>query len=277
MAAFHCEEWRVNGRQIAGGLAVVAALITATIAVAQKSTSQVNATAPASEAAANAKWNFGALVQGGFGVTEERGDFKFLLIGGHAGRILTPNVGGGLLRGNFEYGVEVFPLWQSYTPKFQRAKCTQIFPPGVPSGTYVSCSAEYTVGGTATGVSVTPAIFRWNFTHGERWMPWIQGAGGMVWTNHKYPAFGVPLPAPGPITIGPPLGQYYLDNDGSSANTSVWNFTPQFGVGTHYFVRPRRSIDVSANAVHISSASLGDKNPGVNASVQFSVGYSWWK
>ena len=185
--------------------------------------------------------------------------------------------GPGLLKGNFEYGVEVFPLWQSYTPKFQRAKCTQIFPPGVPSGTYVSCSAEYTVGGTYTGVSVTPAIFRWNFTHGERWMPWIQGAGGVIWTNHKYPAFGVPLPAPGPITIGPPLGQYYLDNDGPSANTSVWNFTPQFGVGTHYFVRPRRSIDVSANAVHISSASLGDKNPGVNASVQFSVGYSWWK
>jgi hypothetical protein len=49
------------------------------------------------------------------------------------------------------------------------------------------------------------------------------------------------------------------------------------GVGFHYFLRPRRSIDFSANAVHISSASLGDKNPGVNASVQFSVGYTWWK
>jgi lipid A 3-O-deacylase len=32
----------------------------------------------------------------------------------------------------------------------------------------------------------------------------------------------------------------------------------------------------SANAVHISSASLGDKNPGVNASVQFQIGYTWW-
>lgn len=271
----------MNGRQIASGLAVLASLVTAPITVAQ-SPSQTNASAaPASEAASNAHWNFGALVQSGFGVTEERGDFKFLLIGGHAGRILTPNLGGGLLRGNFEYGVEVFPLWQSYTPKFQRANCLQISPPtsteGGSTGTYVDCSAEFTVGGTFTGVSVTPAIFRWNFTHGERWMPWIQGAGGLIWTNHKYPAFGVPLPAPGPITIGPPAGQFYLDNDGPNANTSVWNFTPQFGVGTHYFVRPRRSIDVSANAVHISSASLGDKNPGVNASVQFSVGYSWWK
>jgi hypothetical protein len=259
-------------------LAVLAALVATPMTVAQKNASQTNAnSAPAAEAAEHARWNFGALVQGGFGLTEDRGGFKFLLIGGHAGRILTPTLGSGLFKGNFEYGVEVFPLWQSYTPKFHRAKCAQIFPPGVPSGTYVSCTAEYTVGGTFTGVSVTPAIFRWNFTHGERWMPWIQGAGGVIWTNHKYPAFGVPLPAPGPITIGPPLGQYYLDNDGPSANTSVWNFTPQFGVGTHYFVHPRRSIDVSANAVHISSSSLGDKNPGVNASVQFSVGYSWWK
>jgi hypothetical protein len=230
---------------------------------------------PVDTDAANARWNFGALVQSGFGVTEDRGGFKFLLIGGHAGRILTPEVGKGLLKGDFEYGVEVFPLWQSYTPKFQRASCV-----AASDGSSVYCSPQYTVGGTFTGVSVTPIILRWNFTHGERWMPWIQGAGGVVWTNHKYPAFGVPTNSPdnAPI-IYPPgdTGDYYLSNDGPNANTSVWNFTPQFGVGTHYFVRPRRSIDVSANAVHISSASLGDKNPGVNASVQFSIGYSWWK
>ena len=84
----------MNGRQIAGGLAVLAALIAAPMTVAQTNTSQANASAdPAAEAAANAKWDLGALVQGGFGVTEDRGGFKFLLIGGHAGRILTPNVG----------------------------------------------------------------------------------------------------------------------------------------------------------------------------------------
>ena len=100
MAAFHCKEQRVNVRQIAGGLAVLAAFIMAPMTVAQKNTSQTNtAAAPAAEAAANAHWNFGALVQSGFGVTEERGDFKFLLIGGHAGRMLTPNLGGGLPQG----------------------------------------------------------------------------------------------------------------------------------------------------------------------------------
>jgi hypothetical protein len=45
----------------------------------------------------------------------------------------------------------------------------------------------------------------------------------------------------------------------------------------HYFFKDKRSVDFSANAVHISSASLGDKNPGVNASIQVSLGYTWWK
>ncbi len=265
-------------KQIAGLLAIFAALIAARTDAAQTATQPNTSASPASAAASRANWNFGALVQSGFGLTEDRGGFKFLMVGAHAGRILTPNLGTGLLRGNFEYGVELFPLWQSYTPKFQRAFCVQAFPPEPqPSGTYAVCSAPYTVGGTFTGVSVTPIILRWNLTHGKRWMPWIQGAGGVVWTNHKYPAFGVAPIFPAGTVFGPPNGQYYLDNDGAHSDTSVWNFTPQFGVGTHYFFRPRRSIDVSANAVHISSASLGDKNPGVNASVQLSIGYSWWK
>jgi lipid A 3-O-deacylase len=194
----------------------------------------------------------GALVQGGFGVTEDRGSFKFLWAGVHAGKVLTDNHGPGVLRGNFEYAVEVFPFWQSYTPKFQRETCV-----------LDSCSEPYTVGGTFSGVSVTPIILRWNLVGSRRISPWVQGAGGLIWTNHKYPAFG-----------GPP---YNPINDGTNSDTSIWNFTPQFGVGAHYFIRPRRSIDFGANAVHISSASLGDKNPGVNASVQFSLGYTWWK
>lgn len=200
----------------------------------------------------------GVLVQSGVGLTENRNSFKFLMAGVHAGKVLTDDHLSGPLHGNFEYAVEVFPFWQSYTPKFQRAQCTP-----VPGSDQPSCSPLYTVGGTYSGVSVTPIILRWNFTGTRRISPWVQGAGGLIWTNHKYPAFG-----------GLPLN---LFNDGPNTDTSVWNFTPQFGVGLHYFVRPRRSIDFSANAVHISSASLGDKNPGVNASVQFSIGYSWWK
>lgn len=216
--------------------------------------------APVNAKGTHANWEFGVLAQGGIG-TEDRSDFKFLLVGGHAGKVLTPTLGSGLFQGNFEYAVELFPFWQSYTPRFQRVSCTDRIP--VTNGV-TPCSQPYTVGGTYTGVSVTPIILRWNFTHGERWMPWVQGAGGVLWTNHKYPAIGNTNPAD-------------TASNGPAGDTSVWNFTPQFGIGTHYFLKPQQSLDFSANAVHISSASLGDKNPGVNASIQFSVGYTWWK
>ncbi len=204
----------------------------------------------------------GALFQGGVGLTENRGGFRLLLAGAHVGKVLTPELGTGLFRGNFEYAGEIIPYWQSFTPTFERIKC-----PAVPTGTMVNpntCSAPYTVGGTYSGVTITPIILRWNFTHGRRLMPWAQAAGGLLWTNHKYPGYG-------------DTGPQDVNESGPNADTSVWNFTPQGGIGVHYFVKPRRSVDFSANAVHISSASLGDRNPGVNASVQFSVGYSWWK
>lgn len=245
-------------RRIAGVFAAFAVVLSAQ---AQTKASP-QGSLPVSAVADRAPWNVGVLAQSGFGVTDQRGSYKFLLLGAHAGKVLTPELGSGRLRGNFEYGVEVFPLWQAYTPKFQKISCS--FPAQPVSGPGEVCSAPYTVGGTFTGVSITPMILRWNLTGGERWMPWVQGAGGLVWTNHKFPAIGNTNPAD-------------LASNGPNGDTSVWNFTPQFGVGMHYFVRPRRSIDVGANAVHISSASLGDKNPGVNASVQISVGYSWWK
>jgi len=187
---------------------------------------------PVAAVSNSAPWEYGAVLQGGVGL-EQRTDFSFFMVGGHLGKVLTPQIGSGSLRGNLEYSIEVFPLWQSYTPKFQRISC---------AGVSVGCSVPYTVGGTFTGVSITPIQVRWNFTHGKRFMPWIQAAGGVVWTNHKYPAVG-DLDPTDPTQTGP------------AADTSVWNFTPQGGI----------------------SASLGDKNPGVNVSLQMSVGYTWWK
>jgi hypothetical protein len=60
-------------------------------------------------------------------------------------------------------------------------------------------------------------------------------------------------------------------------NTSSINFTPQLGGGIHWFVRPERSVDFGLDLVHHSNASLGDHNPGYNASIFFSVGYTWYK
>jgi lipid A 3-O-deacylase len=204
-------------------------------------------------------WEYGVVTQDGFGLTENRNSFRFVSAGIHAGKVITGPLGPGPLRGNFEYAVELYPFWQSYTPTFYRENCVAVS--GVSNA--VSCSPAFQVGGTFSGVTLTPAIFRWNFEGTRRVSFWAQAAGGVLWTNHKYPAFG-----------GVP---YNLQNDGPNADASVWNFTPQGGIGVHYFLKPRRSVDLGANAIHISSASLGDRNPGVNASVQFTVGYTWWK
>jgi lipid A 3-O-deacylase len=215
-------------------------------------------------------FEFGVLAQGGVGVTENRGSFRFIMAGVHAGKVLTPVEGKGFLRGNFEYAGEIWPLWQSYTPLMPRQNCLAI----AGGSQLFQCSGVFNVGGTFTGVSITPIILRWNLAGTRRFAPWLQGAGGLVWTNHKYPGFGGPPAYPAGTVV---TGANELGDNAANDNTSVWNFTPQFGVGVHYFVEPHRSIDFGANAIHISSASLGDKNPGVNASVQFTLGYSWWK
>jgi lipid A 3-O-deacylase len=276
-AAFFCpdlncgEEWDILGEMMLGRM-VKAALVLALgagVAVAQGNSAASFETNPVQQELR--PWNFGVLMQGGVGLTEGRDTFRFVMAGVHAGKVLTPMVGHGLLRGNFEYGVELFPFWQSYTPTMQRQNCVSVPFPGAAGGTGASCSAAFTVGGTYTGASVTPIILRWNFAGTRRIAPWVQGAGGLIWTNHKYPAFGGPPVSTGGVTNSS------LGDNGANDDTSVFNFTPQFGVGMHYFVNAHRSIDFGANAIHISSASLGDKNPGVNASVQFTLGYSWWK
>lgn len=196
-------------------------------------------------------WEYGPFVQSGVGIGE-RSDFKFFMVGVHAGKVLTDPMGPGFLRGQFEYAGDIMPLWQSYTPAAHFATTDVVV-----NGQTVTRQVPV-AGGTYTGVSVTPIILRWNFHGTRRVQPWLQGAGGLIWTNHKFPPD-------------------YLVAKGQSGNTSVFNFSPQFGGGFHYFVAPKRSWDLGVNAIHISSASLGDKNPGVNASIQFQVGYTWWK
>jgi len=200
---------------------------------------------------ADRPWEFGPIIQGGIG-TGNRDSFTFFSAGAHAGKVLTHPALPGILRGQFEYAAELFPLWQSYTPA-PHLQPVSVVIDGQPNTEYLPFG-----GGTFTGISITPIILRWDFAAKGRLVPWAQGAGGLVWTNHKYPPD-------------------YLVPEGYPGGTSVWNFTPQFGVGLNYFIKPKRSISFAANAVHISSASLGDHNPGVNASVQFELGYNWWK
>jgi hypothetical protein len=200
-------------------------------------------------------WEYGPFVNWGTGVGD-RSDFKFLWAGFQLAKPLTPVFHAGVFSGQFEFGGNIMPLWQAYTPAPHTANyhCIE------PGGESVPCVLPV-AGGTYRGVSLTPVIFRWNFlTKSRRVQPWFQGAGGLIYTTREFPPSYSSAP-------GFPV-------DGS---TSVWNFSPQGGVGIHYFTRDRRSIDLAVNAVHISSASLGDRNPGVNASLQVQVGYTFWK
>jgi lipid A 3-O-deacylase len=227
-----------------------AALMAATTAVAQ-------APAPANDGPdsvlATRPWEGGAFFQGGVGVGE-RSSFDFTAAGVRLGKVFTDQHLGGIFRGQFEYAVEVMPYWEAFTP----SPYTKVVPVYDPASGLITNLPEPFGGGNYHGASVTPIILRWDLKPRKRFVPWIQGAGGLIYTTHKFP----------PDELVP---------HGTPGGTSVFNFSPQGGGGFHYFVKPRQSINFSANAVHISSASLGDRNPGVNASVQFQIGYTWWK
>jgi lipid A 3-O-deacylase len=107
----------------------------------------------------------------------------------------------------------------------------------------------FTPNGAVYGASIKPFILRWNFTANRRVVPYFHFAGGVLFTTSDVP---------------PP-------------DTSSINFTPQLGGGIHWFVRPERSVDFGLDLVHHSNASLGDHNPGYNASIFVSVGYTWYK
>ena len=203
---------------------------------------------PVAKVRSEQSWHLGPIANWGTGVGE-RSDFKFFFAGVEAGKVLTPVIHAGIFSGQFEYAGNILPFWQAYTP----APHNETFP------YQGQLYTEPIGGGTYTGVSITPVIFRWNFaTHARRIQPWFQAAGGLVYTAHKFP----------PDVLVP---------HGDPGGTSVWNFSPQGGGGIHYFLRDGRSVDLGVNGVHISSASLGDRNPGVNASVQIQVGYTFWK
>ena len=217
------------------------------------------AQSPVAEVQNHPSWEYGPFANWGTGVGN-RSDFKFFWAGVELGKVLTPVMHVGIFSGQFQLAGNIMPLWQGYTP-----------PPHIGNYTCIAINGPYTCqlqtgGGTYRGVSLTPVIFRWNFaTHAKRIQPWFQAAGGLIYTTHKYPPNFMSCQGP-PACTTPVNG-----------GTSVWNFTPQGGGGVHYFLQSKRSIDLGINAVHISSASLGDRNPGVNASVQIQVGYTFWR
>jgi len=197
-------------------------------------------------------WQLGGYVTGGFPPAYEIhssplhfNETLYFFNGGlQAGRLLSSPKGPGFLRGRPEAILEVEPLWLAYIPKQTITVYSTLNQS--PSRSTIQSLLYH-------GVSVTPLLPRWNFVRrdGQRMTPWLELGSGLLWTTKNFPQGG-----------------------GPGRSTNRINFTPQVGVGEDLFTTPTQSVDVAVKAMHISSAGLGEYNPGVNVTLQFSVGYS---
>lgn len=102
-------------------------------------------------------WNLGAWVQGGSGIGKHS-DTQFFYFGGRIGKVLTPELGPGFLKGTFEYAVDVIPFEFVKQPPFN-----------------------------AYGAGFNPAVLKWNFTSGKKVIPYIELTGGVLFTNRDVP------------------------------------------------------------------------------------------
>jgi lipid A 3-O-deacylase len=199
--------------------ALIFSLIATAAVAAQDAPSAPAAPDWVSQSLKRGTWELGVLAGGGTGLGKSSGT-QFVYAGGRAGLVLTGEHLPGLLHGNFEWAVDVMPLYA-------------VLPPA---------SAIY-------GGSFKPVIWQWNFTRGHKIAPYVAAAGGIVFTKSNVP--------PG--------------------DTSQVNFTPQAVAGTRLFVKPRRALFFEGSLGHLSSASLGNHNPGYNVTLVFTVGYTWLK
>lgn len=99
------------------------------------------------------------------------------------------------------------------------------------------------------GFSANPVVLKWDFPARGKVKPFFVAQGGLLLTNLNIP--------PG--------------------DTSSVNFTSGGGLGLNVLTRENRAVTFDVRAVHLSNASLGNHNPGINASLQFSLAYTWIK
>jgi hypothetical protein len=197
-------------------LLLLACAVTAT---AQDLTSTNSIASAPAQALTKGTWDFGVLFGGGPGLGYAK-DTHFVYSGARVGLILTKDHGEGRGRGNFEWAVEMLPLYTVVTPA-----------------------------GSVYGGSFKPAVWRWNFVSGEKIAPYVSAAGGILFSTRNLPA----------------------------GNTSWVNFTPEAAVGANVFLKPGRALLVEGAYVHHSNAGLSSYNPGYNASLFFTIGYTWFK
>jgi hypothetical protein len=97
--------------------------------------------------------------------------------------------------------------------------------------------------------SVNPVVLKWNWVASRKITPYFAAEGGLLLSTKDIP----------------------------QPDTSSVNFTPGGAFGIYVHRSQKSALDLSIHITHISNASLGDHNPGINATMQFRVGYTWFK
>jgi len=106
---------------------------------------------------------------------------------------------------------------------------------------------EYWIKGGQYAGGIDPIMWKWNFTSGCKVAPYAAVVGGVLFSNNNLP---------------PP-------------NTAQVNFTSGPEIGAQIFNKNRNSWDIAVKAYHLSNASIGNHNPGLNANIQVMLGYTW--
>jgi lipid A 3-O-deacylase len=198
----------------------------------------------------------GHRVAGGFrtssfqGITvrsDRIGDVSVANAGVRIGKVLTSELGGGWYRGNFEYAVDLIPV---YVLTGLSVRTQLVSPITCPIVTSTPCPPPNIVSSgskTAYGGGFNPVVAKWNFTGNRRFSPDVELNGGVLFTNREAPI-----------------------------NTSSVNFMSGGTLGMNIFTRRNRAISLDFRYVHISNAGLSTLNPGINT-LQGQIGYHWFK
>jgi hypothetical protein len=186
-------------------------------------------------------WELGPWFGGGTGIGHAS-EFKFINGGLRIGRVLTGELGSGRMRGTFEWAADIMPVYEVRQPAFISSVIAVISP--VPPPFHTTRPQQWIY-----SFAANPVVLKYNWTGGNRVVPYLAAEGGLLFSSTEIP--------PG--------------------DTSRVNFMPGGAFGFYFLRSNRQAVDLSVHITHISNASLADHNPGINATMQFRVGYTWFK
>ena len=103
-------------------------------------------------------WDLGVYATGGTSVPGGTSDTQVFSVGLRAGKVLTGDHLPGILRGNFEYGVDVVPVYMVFQNQ------------------------------SVYGAGFDPVVLKWNFTSPKRATPFFEIVGGTLFSTQEVPA-----------------------------------------------------------------------------------------